>query len=112
MATRKMVLGSSRIAWVIVPSAMNFVRSCGMRGVSVSAAVWALKRIGCEGLPIGNGVIETGGMVGGPAIVAVGPRAWALIVVPWGMEAIRTNVSARFGVVFVAGTCIHRPGSK
>ena len=39
IACRRIVFGSSRIAWVIVPAAMNLERSCGMRGVLVLAAV-------------------------------------------------------------------------
>lgn len=62
MASRRTVLGSSRMAWVIFPAAMNGPRSCGIRQVSASAAVW----LGNGGAPAG--VMLTGGMTGGPLI--------------------------------------------
>ena len=58
-----------------------------------------------------NGVIETGRIVGGPANVTI-LVVWALIVVPCGMDAMRTRLSPRTGTFFVAGTCTQRPGSK
>src|SRR5579859_3283159 len=84
MASRRIVLGSSRMAWVIVPSLMNGVRSWGIRRVCGSLAFW-----------LGNrpdvGVMLTGGILGGPLITCDVP--WAQIVVPCGIEAIRTRVA-------------------
>jgi len=82
-------------------------------GVSFFEAVWLAKGINCGGLlPITKGVILTGGILGGPWMEVAGSRVWALIVVPCGMDAIRTSEVASSGVVVVAGICIHRPGSK
>jgi len=113
IASRKKLLGSSKRAWVIVPAAMNLERSCGNRGVAVFDAVWAMNLMRFGGLlPITNGVILTAGMVGGPAILPVGARPEALIVVPGGIDPIRVIVSFRTGVVVVAGTAMNNPGSK
>src|SRR5580658_6161931 len=113
MASRRTVFGSVKIAWVIVPAAMNLVRSWGIRGVSVFAAVWLMKVMNSGGLlPMMKGVMLTAGMVGGPLMEVVGAKVWALIVVPCGIDAIRTRELASTGVVVVAGIFIHRPGSK
>ena len=84
------------------PFLMNRVRSCGIRAVRESLAVWLGNR------PI-SGVMLTGGIEGGPLNVRNVP--WALSVVPCGIEAIRTRVVPSAGSL-VAGTCIHTPGSK
>ena len=73
LALRKMVFGSVNIAWVIVPAAMNLVRSCGNLGVSLLDAVWLVKVIFVL-VPITNGVMSTAGMFGGPAILVVGAK--------------------------------------
>lgn len=112
LALRNTVFGSVSVAWVIVPAAMNLVRSCGSLGVSVADAVWLRNVILLLGVPITNGVMSTGGMVGGPTMLEVGARHWALIVVPCGMDPIRTSDSPSTGSLVVAGTCIHSPGSK
>lgn len=60
---------------MIVPVAMNGLRSCGRRGVSVFVAVWAANGISVGGLePITNGVMSTGAIFGGPGKVVVGER--------------------------------------
>ena len=74
-------------------------------------AVWLMKVIGFPP-PIGKGVMFTAGMVGGPAMVVVGAKPSALIVVPCGMEAIRTSDSPSDGSFVVDGICIQSPGSK
>jgi hypothetical protein len=112
LASRNTVFGSVKMACVMVPSAINLLRSCGSRGVLALDAVWLAKVIVSLGLPIKNGVISTAFMVGGPAMLVVGARAWALMVVPCGMDAIRTSDSPSTGSVVVAGMCIHSPGSK
>src|SRR5579875_948473 len=100
--SRRTVLGSFSMAWVMVPFAMNVDRSCGIRAVLASVAVW-----------LGNGpldgVMVTGGGDGGPAKVRNVP--WQLIVVPCGIEAIRTRLVPSPGSL-VPGTIIHSPGSK
>ncbi len=100
------------MAWVMVPAAMNLPRSCGSRAVSVADAVWLAKGILWLGPPMTNGVMSTAGMIGGPAKLEVGARHWALMVVPWGMDAMRDSDSPSTGSTVVAGTCIHSPGSK
>ena len=111
LALRNTVFGSVSMAWVIVPAAINLVRSCGSLGVSVADAVWLANGILLL-VPITNGVMSTAGMVGGPATLVVGARHWALIVVPCGMDAIRASDSPSTGSLVVAGMCIHSPGSK
>ena len=107
MWLRRMELGSSRMAWVMEPAAMNAVRSCGMRGVAWAVAVWLGKC--CLAPPLmKKGVMSTGGMVGGPVMSVDVP--WAMMVTPWGMEAMRVRVEPRWGAV-VLGTIIQRPGS-
>src|ERR1700753_3361294 len=100
------------MAWVIVPAAMNGVRSWGIRAVPLAAAVWLGKVILPAGLPMANGVMSIAGitfeMVIGALMSAVPP--WAAIVVPCGMEGIRTTVPGSAGWV-VWGTIIHSPGS-
>jgi hypothetical protein len=59
-----------------------------------------------------NGVMSTGAIFGGPWKEATGARHWALMVVPCGMEAMRTSESPSTGSFVVAGTFIHNPGSK
>ena len=54
-------------------------------------------------------MISTVGIVGFPLIVVAVP--WASIVVPWGIDAMRTSVTPSAGSV-VKGTIIHNPGSK
>jgi hypothetical protein len=71
LALRSTVFGSSSMAWVMVPAATNLVRSCGIRGVSLLAASCAMNLI-LFPPPMGNGVMSTAGMVGGPATVMVG----------------------------------------
>ena len=73
LALRNTVFGSVRMAWVIVPAAMNLVRSCGSRGVFVADAFWAANGILLL-VPITVGVMSTAGMVGGPAMLEVGAR--------------------------------------
>src|SRR5271165_3609533 len=64
---RSTVFGSSRMACVMVPAAMNLVRSCGILGVFGSVAVWLGNRILLAGFPVTNGVMSTGSITGGPA---------------------------------------------
>lgn len=80
----------------------------------VADAVWLVNLMGlaCWVEPITKGVMSTGGMVGGPEMLVVGTRHWALIVVPCGMDAMRASDSPRKGSEVVAGMCIQRPGSK
>jgi len=59
-----------------------------------------------------KGVMLTGGMMGGPGMLVLGARHWAFIVVPCGMEAMRTSDSLRVGSEVLGGMCIQRPGSK
>jgi hypothetical protein len=68
------VFGSINIACVIVPVLMNGLRSCGIRGVLGVAAVWLGKATSIAGLPVMDGVMLTGGMVGAPL---------AVVQVPW-----------------------------
>lgn len=96
LALRNTVFGSSRMAWAMVPAAMNFPRSCGSLAVLVFDASWLANRILLL-VPITNGVMSTAGIVGGPAIPEVGARHWAVIVVPRGMDAIRINDSPSTG---------------
>ena len=110
LAVRNTLFGSSRMAWVMVPSAMNLLRSCGSLGVSVADAFWLANGTLLLRLPITNGVMSTLGMVGGPAMLEVGARHWALMVVPCGMDAIRVSDSPRTGSTVVAGTCILNHG--
>ena len=73
LALRRTVLGSSRMACVIVPLLMNGPRSCGSLRVLFKFAVW-LGNFGTkEGglLPTMNGVIFAAGMFGGPKAVVV-----------------------------------------
>ena len=104
------MLGSSSIARVIVPAAMNGARFCGSRGVLALLAVWLGNRILLAGCPPGNGAMSTGPMVGLPAM---GPGAMpcAMTVVPCGIDAIRATVKGSFGFV-VVGTATQMPGSK
>src|SRR3954470_19831945 len=94
------------MACVIVPAAMNGVRSCGMREVSSEAAVW-LGTLDGPRSSVKSGVILTAGISGAPAIVVAMPSA--LIVVPWGMDAMRAPVRGSFGSV-VLGRASHIPG--
>jgi len=55
VALRRTVFGSSRMAWVMDPFLMNRARSCGIRAVFESLAVWLGNR------PI-LGVMLTGGI--------------------------------------------------
>lgn len=80
--------------------------------MSVLEAVWLMKEILAVGVPMTKGVMSVAGMVGALLMVVVGARHWALMVVPWGMDAIRDSDSPNTGSTFVAGTCIQRPGSK
>src|ERR1700737_5022805 len=107
---RNTVFGSSRIACVMVPAAMKGVRSCGMRGVVLSVAVWLLNLILFAGLPPGKGVMSTGSILGPPLTEAIS-MPWATIVVPCGIDAIRVTVNGSFGFV-VGGTGGPTPGSK
>ncbi len=59
--------------------------------------------------PAWRGVMSIDGNVGGPSNVLNVP--WALIVVPCGIDPIRTRVTRSWGSV-VAGTVIQSPGSK
>ena len=58
------------------------------------------------GLPTGKGVMSIAGMMvvslkgGGPGLLPMGATHWALMVVPWGMEAMRVRDSGRGGSVF------------
>jgi hypothetical protein len=67
--------------------------------------------------PMGNGVVSRVANVGAPAcppsaVAALGgEKDCALIVVPWGMDAMRTTLGPFAGLV-VAGTFSHMPGSK
>ena len=106
LAARRTVLGSSSMACVMLPVAMNLLRSWGRRGVSVREAVWLANGIFLLGLSMTKGVMSTFGMVGGPAVLEVGARHCALMVVPWGMDAMRVSDSPRTGSTVVAGTCI------
>src|SRR3954462_8152666 len=96
------------MAFVIGPGAMNGVRSCGMREVSSEAAVW-LGTLDGPRSSVKSGVILTAGISGAPAIVVAMPSA--LIVVPWGMDAMRATVRGSFGSV-VLGMVSHIPGSR
>jgi hypothetical protein len=53
--------------------------------------------------------MSTGSILGPPLTVNVVP--WALIVVPYGIEAIRANVGADSTGCTVGGTITHSPGS-
>lgn len=53
--------------------------------------------------------MSTAAMAGFPATVNDFP--WASIVVPCGIDAMRTTVASSAGSV-VTGTAIHSPGSK
>src|ERR1700674_250591 len=75
MWSRRTELGSSSIFCVIVPAAMKDVRSCGIRGVPLLAAIWLGKGTLPAGLPMKNGVMSTGGIVGFPLMVVEVP--WA-----------------------------------
>src|ERR1700733_366664 len=105
MWLRSTVLGSSRIACVMVPAVINEVRSCGILSVLTGAAVWLGNWIGA---PPAVGVILTDGIVGAPRIDTHVPSA--SIVVPFGIDAIRARVATSAGFV-VAGTAIQIPGS-
>lgn len=112
-ACRSTVFGSERISCVIVPVAMKFVRSCGMRGVSTFVAIWLANGIPlfiCVP-PMLNGVMSSTKINGGPGKGAIGSRHCALTVVPCGMDAMRLSVAPTTGLLLVAGTCIQRPGS-
>src|SRR3954471_5498341 len=109
IALRRTLFGSSRMACVIVPAAMKLERSCGILGVGVLVAVWEGNRIFAPAPLLPMGVMSTGGITGGPGFLSNVP--WALIVVPCGMEAIRTTVTVSPGAD-VLGTMIQRPGSR
>lgn len=59
-------------------------------------------------LPIGNGRMLTGSMMGPPLTVVAAP--WAFTVVPCGMDAMRATVVGSAGLV-VTGTVTQKPGS-
>jgi len=103
------VLGSSRIACVIVPAVMKGVRSCGMRGVFGVAAVWLANLILVAGFAVRNGVMSTAAMFGGPLATGVNVPC-ASMVVPCGIEPILTRVGPSAGAA-VGGTLIQIPGS-
>lgn len=73
LALRNTVLGSVSMSCVIVPAAMNLLRSCGNLGVFVADAVW-LANLTLVLLPITKGVISTAAIVGGPEMLVVGAR--------------------------------------
>lgn len=69
------------------------------------------------GLPMLNGVVSMTAKVGPfaspPSVVLAcgGEGHCALMVVPWGMDAMRTTLGP-FSGLLVAGTLSHIPGSK
>ena len=73
MWLRRIVLGSSNMACVIVPWVMNELRSCGIRAVSLLVAVWLGNGILFWGGAVVNGVISTAGIVGLPGAVFAVP---------------------------------------
>src|SRR5580704_12324481 len=109
MWLRRNVLGSSSMACVIVPASTNDVRSCGMRAVSLSDAIWLGNWTLLFGWPIVNGVMFTAAISGLPSMMDEVP--WASIVVPCGIDAMRVTVGPSRGSV-VAGMAIQSPGSK
>src|SRR5271167_2463227 len=87
---------------VMVPAVMKGDRSCGIRSVLSSVAVWLGNVTFLLGLLlITNGVMSTAGIVGFPALVDEVP--WASTVVPCGIDAMRATVTPSAGAV-VAGT--------
>ena len=69
MSLRRTVLGSSRMACVIVPAAMKGARFCGIRSVSLVAAIWLGKGTGVCAWSFTNGVMCATGIVGFPLVV-------------------------------------------
>ena len=69
ICARSNELGSSNIACVIVPRAMNGPKSWGILSVLAFAAVW-LGNLGLTGLPVAlmMGVMSTAAMFGGPGV--------------------------------------------
>ena len=112
LSLRITVFGSFSIAWVMVPAAMNLLRSFGNLAVFELDAFWLANVALPLGGAIKNGVISTAGIFGAPEELEVGARHWALMVVPCGIDAIRASDSPRIGSTVVPGTCIHSPGSK
>lgn len=99
------------IVLVSVSAAINFVRSCGIRGVSEFAAVWLAKVISLGGLvPLTKGVILTD-ILAGPAIVVVGSKVCALMV-PCGILCARGKRPACPGRGRGWNVHPHKPGSK
>jgi len=92
----------------MVPAAIKLLRSCGILAVLGSVAVWLGNLCLLAGFPIWNGVMSTGLITGGPATDTKFPCA--SMVVPCGIDAMRTTVFPKFGTL-VAGTCIQIPGS-
>ena len=60
-----------------------------MRAIPCAEAVWLGNLIRYPN-DEKNGVMSTDGIVGAPGVVDAVP--WALIVVPWGIEAMRAKV--------------------
>lgn len=85
--------------------------------MSVLFVFMARKAVLVAMLPMGNGVVSRVAKLGPPdcppnAVAALGgEKACALIVVPCGMDAMRTTLGLFSGLV-VAGTFSHMPGSK
>src|SRR5277367_3941554 len=101
MTSLSSLFGLSNNCCVIVPAAMKLLRSCGILGVFVLAAVWLANLILFAGFAVRNGVMSTGFMIGGPATSTKVPCA--SMVVPCGIEAMRVTVVPSGGT-FVEGT--------
>lgn len=108
LTARRSSTGSSTRAWLMVPFCMKRLRSGGNRGVpSVSTFKFWKTPCPTEGGNVVKWIWSSGG---GPSFEKA---SWPdmLIVVPWGMEAIRAIVAPEGGTV-VEGICRKIPGSK